>query len=143
MTYSWKRCRPGGRTDRQQRFYKTLRRTVIQLTKKSNKIDVLEKILSKAESKDTQQEHRVCCLTWILCHLHHLLRHYQELQYKNQQNQTCHFRKKVSKTEISKGNLQKFSSNGSREAGKTCFQTTWYSYKIMATCLTYSSPTSP
>ena len=74
---------------------------MVQLTKKSNKIGVLEKILSKAEGKDTQQEHKVYCLTRILCHLHHLLRHYEELQYRNQQNQISHFRKNVSKTEIS------------------------------------------
>ena len=129
MTYSWKRCRPADRRDRKQWFHKTLCRTVVQLTKKSNKIGVLEKILSKAEGKDTQQEHKVCCRTWILYHLHHLLRHYEELQNRNQQNQTFHFGKKFLKQKFPREISRNFPVTAQEKQVKYVVQF-WYSYKI-------------
>ena len=75
---------------------------------KSNIPGPLEKNVSKTKVNDSQQGHNLCCLTQILCHLDHLRRHYEELQYRNQRNQTSHLKKEILKQKCPREVSKKF-----------------------------------
>ena len=65
-------------------------------------MNVLEKMVSKTKGKDTQQEPKSCCLTWILCNLHYLLRHCEEGYYRKSTKSNFLFSKQKFPREVSR-----------------------------------------